>query len=83
MIQQKSPKLYSRLKKDYNKTMSIEKPSVDQTEHKAPVEAARKTHHTHFPVLKIHLKDSGTESLYEWVRSGVGRLTRVLKVPKK
>lgn len=45
-----------------------------------PQQEPRKIHPTHFPVIKIPLKDDGRESAYEWVPSGNGRLKRV---PKK
>jgi len=62
--------------------MSVETPR-SQSETKATAETQKKTHHTHFPVLKINLPPTIKESLYEWVDSGVGRVKRVLKIPKK
>lgn len=54
--------------------MGMEKEERVPTEHKI--------HKTHFPVVKIPLKDEGRESAYEWVPSGNGRLKRVPKIPK-
>lgn len=55
--------------------MSSENQAVPQKE-------SKKIHHTHFPVVKIPLKDDGHESAYEWIPSGNGRLKRVPKIPE-
>lgn len=49
-------------------------------EQQQPPDPDKKIHKTHFPVVKIPLKDNGHESGYEWKDLGNGHSIRV---PKK
>lgn len=53
------------------------------TENEDKVHIEHKIHKTHFPVIKIPLKDDGQESKFEWVDTGNGRWKRVPKVTQK
>lgn len=79
MVQQKMQKLHIWCK-GYNTSMGIEHVNSEPSEHKAAPVTEKKIHHTHFPVIRVPLRDSGYDSGYKWVRSGPGRLKRV---PKK
>lgn len=59
--------------------MGIENYNNDSSEKNAPIEAGKKTHQTHFSVRETHLKETDNKNDYEWVKSGLGRVTRVLK----
>jgi len=60
--------------------MGIENQSNNPIEQKAPTEVGKKIHQTHFSVQKTHFPDSGqANNDYEWVKSGPGRLKRVLR----
>lgn len=52
-----------------------------ENEKQAPSE--HKIHKTHFPVIKIPLKDDGQERKFEWVDIGNGHWKRIPKVTQK
>ncbi len=53
---------------------------IGKSERKVQVEIDKKIHKTHFPVIKIPLRDDGHDSSYEWKDLGNGHWKRV---PKK
>jgi hypothetical protein len=55
----------------------------EQAEEKKPVENKKRTHHTHFPVLKKRLRKTDYDTGFEWVPSGTGRSKLVPKKPQK
>jgi hypothetical protein len=59
--------------------MDKETQNNNQTEPKVSKEVNRKIHQTHFPVTKVQLRNDDYDSGYEWIKSGIGRLKRVLK----
>lgn len=61
--------------------MNTERAGNESKEQKPNQE--KQIHHTHFPVLKIPLKDTGFESGYEWIDLGNGRMKRVPKKKEK
>lgn len=53
------------------------------SENESKVAIEHKIHKTHFPVIKIPLKDSGQEGKFEWVDTGNGHWKRMPKVTQK
>lgn len=53
---------------------------AERGQSEVPQEIVKKIHKTHFPVIKIPLRDDGHDSSYEWKDLGNGHWKRV---PKK